>query len=457
MIDPDAVAKKLDRRDGFRVVAHREVGLPVFRLSCVVTLQETTNLGPIEEYMLRSISQGVDNVQDLERFLGLPYKVVLTQLGQLVFEGVVAQRSVEPIRYSITSDGVRRLAVASSSALVRERMPLYVDGITRKLVPVDTRDLWTGSQLDPIGVSYVTPTPRRIPRAGDIDVAEINRVLTLMAKSGGSSKRVVRLDALVGKANLLFRRAQAIAFKSIDGKRISIAFAIDGRPSDEHEVDYERSGAAQRSSLFGVLFDADKRRREVRAVARELRDDIVVELPLGSERPVLSLKRDQATVVPAAHIRVLSVYEHPPLLRGALEGAHDRLLIVSPWIRANVVDKDFMKLLTSCLARGVDVTIGYGIGKKDLAEKGQDQRARESLESLAKSFPNFRLVRKGNTHAKVLLVDDKFFITTSFNWLSFRGDPSQPMREEEGTMVEDTSAVNAYYEKLVERMPRVNS
>jgi hypothetical protein len=455
MIDLDAVAKKLDRRDGFRVVAHREVGLPVFRLSSVVTLQETTALGPIEEYMLRSISQGVDNVPDLQRFLGLPYKIVVTQLGRLVFEGVVAQRSLEPIRYSITLNGTRRLATASSSALVRERMPLYVDGITRRLVPVDTRDLWTGSQLDPIGVSYVTPTPRSTPRATDIDVGDINRVLMLMAKSDGSSKRVVRLDALVGKANLLFRRAQAIAFKSTDGKRMSIAFAIDGRQSEEHEVDYERSGAAQKSSLFGMLFDADKRRREVRAVARELRDDIETGPTSGRHRPVLSLKKDRVAVVQATHIRVLSVYEHPPLLRGALEDARNRLLIVSPWIRANVVDKDFMKLLTSCLARGVDVAIGYGIGKRDLAEKDPDRRARESLESLAKSFPNFRLVRKGNTHAKVLLVDDRFFVTTSFNWLSFRGDPSQPMREEEGTMVEDAIAVDAYYQKLIERMPSV--
>lgn len=453
MIDLDAVAKKLDRRDGFRVVAHREVGLPVFRLSCVLTLQETTDLGPIEEYMLRSISQGVDNVQDLERFLGLPYKVVVTQLGQLVFEGVVAQRSGEPIRYSLTTDGARRLAVASLSVLVRERMPLYVDGITRRLVLVDPQDLWTSAQLNPIGISYVTPTPKHIPRATEIDVAEINRILLQMAKSEGANKRVVRLDGLVGKANLLFRRAQAIAFKSTDGKRMSIAFAIDGRQSDEHEVEYERSGAAQRSSLFGILFDPDKRRREVQAVARELRDDVEIESPAGVRRSVLSLKRDRVAVVPATRIRVLSVYEHPPLLRRALEDARNRILIVSPWIRANVVDKDFIRLLASCLERGVDVTIGYGIGKRDLAEKGQDRLAREALESLAKSFSNFRLVRKGNTHAKVLLVDDTFFITTSFNWLSFRGDPSQPMREEEGTMVEDTGAVDAYYRKLMERMP----
>lgn len=461
MIDLDAVAKKLDRRDGFRVVSYREVGLPVFRLSCALTLQETTNLGAIEEYMLRSVSQGVDTIQDLERFLGLPYKVVVTQLGQLVFEGVVAQRSVEPIRYSITPEGARRLAAASSSMLIRQRMPLYVDGITRKLVPVDPQDLWTSKQLDPIGVSYVTPAPRRVPRASDIDLAEINRVVSLMAKVGNPSQRVIRLDALVGKANLLFRRALAIAFKSTDGKRMSIGFAIDGRQSVEHEVEYERSGAAQRSSLFGVLFDPDKRRREVQAVARELRGDVEAEAPAaakaGVQRSVLSLNKAGVTAVLAANIRVLSVYEHPPLLRRALEIARNRLLILSPWIRANVVNKDFMKLLTSCLDRGVDVTIGYGIGKRDLAEKEHDKHARESLESLTKAFSNFRLVRKGNTHAKVLLVDDTFFITTSFNWLSFRGDPNQPMREEEGTMVEDPVAVEAYYRKLLDRMPKINS
>ncbi|NLA96488.1 MAG: hypothetical protein GX838_06575, partial [Clostridiaceae bacterium] len=86
-------------------------------------------------------------------------------------------------------------------------------------------------------------------------------------------------------------------------------------------------------------------------------------------------------------------------------------------------------------------------------ERDPDRLARESLEALAKAFDNFRLVRKGNTPAKVLLVDAAYFVTTSFNWLSFRGDPNQPMREEEGTLVEDASAVNAYHASLMARLP----
>lgn len=102
MIDLDEVAKRLDRRDGFRVVAYREVGLPLFRMSCALTLQEISELGAIEEYMLRSISLGVNTVNDVERFLGLPYRVVVAQLGQLVTDELVRQVSAEPHRYRIT-------------------------------------------------------------------------------------------------------------------------------------------------------------------------------------------------------------------------------------------------------------------------------------------------------------------------------------------------------------------
>jgi phosphatidylserine/phosphatidylglycerophosphate/cardiolipin synthase-like enzyme len=43
--------------------------------------------------------------------------------------------------------------------------------------------------------------------------------------------------------------------------------------------------------------------------------------------------------------------------------------------------------------------------------------------------------RLGNTHAKVLISDDRYIIVTSFNWLSFRGDPKRTFRDERGTLV----------------------
>lgn len=454
MLELDAVAKRLDRRDGFRLVSYQEVGLPIYRLNCSLTMQETTELGAIEEFVLRSISQRVDNLPDLERFLGLPTKVVSQQIGQLIYEGRVIENLPSQGQYRLSSEGERYLTNASSSQFNKQQMPLYFDGITRRLISVEPGDLWSGTQLGDAGVATVAPAPSRAPKASEIDVTEINRSLLVTTGVDRLARRVVRLDAVVGRPVIFYRRALASAFKSQDGRRVSIGFAIDGRASEEHEIEYERSGAAEKAKLFALLFDSDKRRRDVQMAVRELKDDVG---PIAHDvqgRPsILRLKpRAESYTIPAAKVRVLGVYEHPPLLKSALENARSRLLVVSPWIRANVVNETFVKSLSSCLNRGVEVVIAYGIGRKDPGERSNDRRAREALEALQKTFKNFRLVHKGNTHAKVLLVDSLYFVTTSFNWLSFRGDPNQPMREEEGTLVEDPVAVDAYYLRLLGRI-----
>ena len=96
--------------------------------------------------------------------------------------------------------------------------------------------------------------------------------------------------------------------------------------------------------------------------------------------------------------------------------------------------------------------IAYGLGRVDRKERDHDRAARSALEGLSVSFRNFTFERKGNTHAKVLLVDDTFCVITSFNWLSFRGDPDQPFREEWGTYVEGTDAVNYYFDEITNTM-----
>lgn len=458
MIEPDAIAKRLDKREGAKIVAFREVGLPVFRLNSLMTLQEAGKLGAIEEFVLRSIAQGVNTSEDLVGFLGLPHKIISSQIAQLLFDGAVIQTAASPPRYEPTRKGKTRIEDAASVRIVKERMAIYVDGITRLAVPVDTRELWTNPQLEGLGISVVPPTPRRSPRASEVDLADINRMFGMLAGDGEAKKRAIRLDALLGRVSVVFRRAVALAFKSDDGRRMSIAFAVDGRESEEHEIAYARSPDAARSMLFGTLFDSDKRRREVQTVVRELRSDLPQILPAAEQghrgKPVLSLRSKEEDRVSTAKrgVRVLSVYDHPPLLKRAFDTARVRVIIVSPWIRANVVDQDFVARLAQCLERGVEVTIAYGIGRRDAGERPADVTARESLAALSKSFSNFRFIRKGDTHAKVLLVDSSFFITTSFNWLSFRGDPRQPMREEEGTMVEDSVLVEDYYQKLASRI-----
>ena len=54
----------------------------------------------------------------------------------------------------------------------------------------------------------------------------------------------------------------------------------------------------------------------------------------------------------------------------------------------------------------------------------------------------------GNTHQKLVIVDDDQAIITSFNWLSFNPDPRFGVRRETGVMLENREEVRALRESL---------
>jgi hypothetical protein len=51
----------------------------------------------------------------------------------------------------------------------------------------------------------------------------------------------------------------------------------------------------------------------------------------------------------------------------------------------------------------------------------------------------------------VLICDDRFCVASSFNWLSFRGDPKRSFREELGFLVRDPQQVEESFELLRKR------
>ena len=144
-------------------------------------------------------------------------------------------------------------------------------------------------------------------------------------------------------------------------------------------------------------------------------------------------------------VRSVGVHEHPQLLSQALNGAKKRLLIIAPWVKGAVVTTDFIAAVERRLRAGVEVHIGHGYGPDD---SGSDDFALRKLTNLAARYDKLRVVRLQNTHAKILIFDDQW-ITTSFNWLSFKGDPNRTYRMEEGTLVQIPSEVDKAFQRYV--------
>jgi len=53
-----------------------------------------------------------------------------------------------------------------------------------------------------------------------------------------------------------------------------------------------------------------------------------------------------------------------------------------------------------------------------------------------------------------MLYDD-VVIKTSYNWLSFKGDPKRTYRFESGTYVENISYADEFYDQIIARLPEM--
>lgn len=148
--------------------------------------------------------------------------------------------------------------------------------------------------------------------------------------------------------------------------------------------------------------------------------------------------------------RILNTYDHRPLLIQALKEANNQVIIVSPWIKRSGVNNEVILLIEKALQRKVQVIIGYGISE----EQDSDPKIVKRLENIQKKeFGKYlTMVSLNNTHEKVLICDNDFLVITSFNWLSFRGDPKFGFRQETGYYTEIKEGIKAMKENLSQRM-----
>ncbi|MEQ9666921.1 MAG: hypothetical protein RLO19_01020 [Coleofasciculus sp. G2-EDA-02] len=82
--------------------------------------------------------------------------------------------------------------------------------------------------------------------------------------------------------------------------------------------------------------------------------------------------------------------------------------------------------------------------------KERDNKAEKAIKKLEQQYDNFCLKRLGDTHAKILISDSKFAVVTSFNWLSFKGDPNRTFRDERGILVSESQKIKELFDNEME-------
>ena len=290
----------------------------------------------------------------------------------------------------------------------------------------------------------------------EIQASDINS--RMRTREGKTPQREVLAVRQIRPYTHRYFPIKLLIYGDVDRGEVELVAVVDGDASSKHDGALNEIGGA--ASLGVNIGHPEKRpmlpaeleaiRIPVEQVA-ELRSATINGRIAASDREAAAISDPDPTSqeelsLSKISVRSVSVFEHRELLAEALETARTRILIISPWIKSAVVDGTFLARLERRLRLGVAVTIAYGIGDSD---NGSDQAAIQELRHIEARYPKFDFVRLQNTHAKVLVFDDRW-VVTSFNWLSFRGDPERTYRMEEGTLVQIPGQVTEQYERYLE-------
>ena len=496
---------RYDNRPGFDLISCQEVGLPVYRITIDVLTQIRKPIPPIEEYVLKTIDAGLSSEEEIAGFLGLEIYTTREAMVNLRLSediDLIAPDGSQLQIWKLTKKGERTLREAKIIVPEERTFDINFDGLLRitrwyrhwrehLLQPRDLRNN---------GIVEIEPSPKRPPELSDLKIKDIDEAIKEIQKSRGrKSKHLQEQDLLALKAiearKRRFQPSTALVYKAKDSDEIQIAFIVDGILSTEHEAAFARSNGAKKiknqilialqeneplklaEELLGKdfvtanLIDLDSITAQVAEVKTQIesqiesteekiaqtdnadeKNDLIQQLE-EKEQQILQLQAQIESTISSVPMRWLEMYEHRPLLEQALKDTEQRLMIISPWIRANSVNPWFLQQFENLLKREVQVFIGYGLGEKDENRYPRDIEAEKALQKLANQYSkSFILKRLGDTHAKILISDTKFAVSTSFNWLSFKGQRDRTFRDERGTLVSDPEKIDELFDNLLRRL-----
>jgi len=468
--------------------------LPVYKITVLALTQLHKPIPPIEEYVLKAINASLSSEVDIAGFLGLEPSIIRDAMINLRMSediDLIAPDGSLMQVWKLTKKGEGTLRDAKIIVPEERTFDINFDGLLqhprwygrlefRLLKPKDLRNQ---------EIIEIEPSPKKPPELSDLKLKDVDAIIRQIE---GASKAKVKQDRdllalkAIERRQRFFQPALILIYKAKDSDDIQVAFAIDGVPSNEHEAAFARANGVKKLKILETIKESaprklaeevlgyefvaqaplqavDKLQEEVASAQAQIDtartgveqaetedekanlEQIIIE----QQRQIEQLKI-QLNSFP---IRFLEVYEHRPLLEQALQDSKERLMIISPWIRASSVDKRFLQQFENLLKQKVQVFIGYGLGKNDDDKKYQsDIQAEKNIQKLANQYKeNFKLKRLGDTHAKILISDTKFAVTTSFNWLSFKGDRDRTFRDERGTLVSAPQKIDELFDTYKSR------
>lgn len=430
--------------EGFQHIATRPVAIPHHVWKAEIDIEYDRRLRVVEEALLKLVGAGVSDPVLLQRLLGMQDEPIVPRyIAELMRNGLLA--AVED-RLVVTTLGKR----AVQEDLARERRTCSVDF---RHDPYRDEFLWEFNEgielkdkdLDPTGLVA-------LPRPDGLSHTQVQL-------------RLPELQKMVERDGLPFEDR-----KKSKGDRIRRPEVLSVRPDKAYvayrtadlEIWHRDVGTQEwRWRLLmggGVFGEATEKLQHMEADGQQVLpvEDLDRFKPGPKEEELQTALREVSQIATPA---ILDTADHRPALEQAIKDATRNLIIISPWIRPAAVDQEMLDWFRKGMERNKElrITIGYGIEDEEPDRRGQQTRkargqeeAISRLHGVSQEFRGrLRLVKIGNTHEKIVVVDERYAIITSFNFLSFNPRPGKAVRRETGLRMTDETQVQALRSRLL--------
>lgn len=443
------------------VIDCKPVGYPFYVLTLNLTYLANRDLDLLEEFVMKSINNGLNTLVEISGFLGIDLHLIEKVLSELISKNLIRKDE----NFQLTQEGLDALQKQTVLALESDSKNFYLDALNGKLLDSFYLSKFDTKKYHNSCISKMVKTPRKGHVEDIIDYYEdIER--SLQQKSNKPNIELIQVNK-IEKVYVewheiflvLYRRNTAdpeieyeifsrdsiqtdyretIERLYAEGKKILDPIFQDMKQdnilnesfremvtslNDEDVKNFEKI-SAKISSLNSTISDSDS--------LIETKSNSVKEEKQKLEKQLKQIKAETRIS------EVIHTYEIRQYFLRALKEAKNRVMIVSPWIKRSVVNEDFISALEATLKRKVQVHIIYGIKGSN---HQNDSWPIQKLENLRDKYKNFTFEKTQNSHRKQIVCDDKFAIVTSFNFLSFRADPNLTYRDELGVILRDKQTI----------------
>ncbi|MDV2582169.1 phospholipase D-like domain-containing protein [Alkalibacillus haloalkaliphilus] len=133
----------------------------------------------------------------------------------------------------------------------------------------------------------------------------------------------------------------------------------------------------------------------------------------------------------------------------AIISAEEELCIVSPWVNEKVLE-DYIPYFKAAIKKGVTIKILYGY-TDSYSPNDKSIKTDQAVHYLKRQLTNVRpgglKMKKVNTHFKLTICDEKFYLIGSYNFLSFGGKYNEETRHEAVEYSENKERIQEYKER----------